>query len=266
MTQKPYILISNDDGVHAPGIKSLWSSLKNFADLVVVAPSAEQSAVGLSTSIRNPLRLSKIDWGNEALVYSVSGTPSDCIKIALNAVVSKKPDLIVSGINRGANSGRNVLYSGTVGAAIEGILQKIPAIAFSCYDYHDPDYVSASQYVPTVVDYIKQHPLPSGTLLNINFPEKCYGSMKGIKMAAQGKEFWGENPDKRLHPSENEHYYWLGMQLKEELEEKDSEIHWLKQGYATAVPIHINDLTDYEHLAQKKNHFEEFFVKNSLIF
>src|SRR5689334_3155261 len=118
--KRPHLLITNDDGINAPGIRALWEALKDYADVTVVAPANEQSAVGLSTTIRHPLHISDVDWGsNSRNIWSVSGTPADCVKLALNAILDTKPDLIVSGINRGSNLGRNVLYSGTVSAVIE---------------------------------------------------------------------------------------------------------------------------------------------------
>src|SRR5690348_2759860 len=130
---QPYILVTNDDGVHAPGIKHLWKALSKIANVVVVAPASEQSAVSLSITTRQPLRTEKIDWPrieNEQ-VWAINGTPADCVKLALNVILSTPPQLIVSGINRGSNAGRNILYSGTVAAVIEGVMHNIPGIAFS---------------------------------------------------------------------------------------------------------------------------------------
>lgn len=260
MSTLPYILITNDDGVFAPGIKHLYQALKSFARLVVVAPINEQSAVGLSTSIRRPIRLERVKWGNDQdEIWSVTGTPSDCVKMALNIVMKSPPDLVVSGINRGSNAGRNILYSGTVAAAIESILHEIPAIAFSCKDFFDTDYSMAVPHIPTVVQYVMQHGLPQGTLLNVNFPEKSHGGIKGFKLACQGKEYWAENPDCRNHPTEGHDYYWIGAQLKQCQEKNESDIAWLNQGYMTAVPIHIDDLTDHSHLQEKKSIFEKLF-------
>ena len=259
--QRPSILITNDDGIHAKGIRHLWNALKSFADLTVVAPSGEQSAVGLSTTLRHPLRIEKADWncGHEN-IWSITGTPADCVKIGLNVILERRPDFIVSGINRGANLGRNVLYSGTVAAAIESIMQGIPAIAFSCQDYHvDPDYRSAENYIPTIVQYVMDHPLPEGTLLNVNFPEKSLGKYKGFKLASQGYDLWAENPDKRVHPAEGHAYYWLGSQLKRGKEVNDSDDKWIKEGYITAVPVHVGNLTDRDHLNEAKHRFEQSF-------
>lgn len=262
MKRRPHILITNDDGIHAPGIKHLWQSLGHLADLTVVAPANEQSAVGLSTTIRRPLLIEKIEWDQNVTVWSVDGTPSDCVKLALNIVLEKKPDLAVSGINRGNNSGRNVLYSGTVAAAIESVIHDIPAIAFSCHDFVNPNYGLASKHIPSVANYILENPLPKGTLLNVNFPSSVHGEIKGFKMTRQGKEYWGENPEKRHHPVEGHSYYWLGAKLKEYQEDEESDITWLNRGYVTAVPVHIEDLTDHHHLSKTKTSFESLFIQN----
>ena len=257
----PHILITNDDGIHAPGIKYLWKALQGFADLTVVAPATEQSAVSLSTTIRRPLLIEKLEWDRSIPVWSVNGTPSDCVRLALNVVLEQRPQLIVSGINRGNNSGRNVLYSGTVAAAIEGVIHEIPAIAFSCHDFINPNYDIALKYIPLVAEHVLKNPLPKGTLLNVNFPSSHHGEIKGFKMTRQGKEYWGENPEKRYHPVEGHSYYWLGAKLREYVEDEESDTAWLNRGYLTAVPVHIEDLTDDQHLTHAKDSFEQLFSK-----
>ena len=259
MKSRPHILITNDDGIFAPGIKHLRNALKDMADLTVIAPSMERSATSLSITLREPLRIDEVKWSDNTNVWSINGTPADCVKMALNVVMDNPPDLLVSGINRGSNSGRNVLYSGTVACAIEGVLHDIPSIAFSCYDYHDPEYHHAEQYIPKIVQHVIEHPLPEGTLLNVNFPTKLRKRVKGIKLTRQGKEFWMENPDKRSHPAEGHHYYWLGAKIATFDEEEDCDVTWLKKGYVAAVPIHIGELTDHGHLSERKSHFEELF-------
>lgn len=256
---RPHILITNDDGIHARGIKHLWNSLKPYADITVVGPAGEQSAVSLSITLRNPLVIERIFWENADDVWSVSGTPADCVKLALHTILKKRPDIVVSGINRGANSGRNVLYSGTVAAAIESVIQGIPAIAFSVKDYIHPDFSRVEKYIPWIVKHVIDFPLPTGTLLNVNFPEKELGEFKGLKMVQQGFEYWSENPSCRSHPAEGHSYYWLGSQLKQMEEHENSDIVWLRQGFITAVPIHVGNLTDHNHLDLAKDHFESCF-------
>lgn len=259
MTKRPFILVTNDDGVHAPGIKHLWKALLEFADVMVVAPANEQSAVSLSITIREPLHIERINWPiADAKVWSVNGTPADCVKLALNVILPHTPQLIVSGINRGSNAGRNILYSGTVAAVIEGVLHNIPGIAFSVSDYFNASYVEAENYISPIIQYILEHPLPSGTFLNVNFPKQMHNGLKGIRFTKQGKEYWAENPEKREHPAEGSHYYWLGAKLAQFNEMSDTDIAWLREGYATAVPIHISDLTHHQHVEQQRQKFESF--------
>lgn len=255
----PLILLTNDDGINALGIRYLWSALKDHAELVIIAPSSEQSAVGLSITLRQPLHVAKVNWPENTAAWSVTGTPADSVKMALSVILPRKPDLVVSGINKGGNSGRGVLYSGTVGGAIEAVIQDVPAVAFSCFDYEDPDYESSLHHIPKIVDYTLKHPLPQGTLFNVNFPSR-YQPFKGIKMTRQGKGYWAENPDQRSHPSEGNHYYWLGAKFREYTEEPDGDVHLLSQGYATVVPVHVSELTDHKHLQDRRHHFEQLFV------
>lgn len=253
---KPYILITNDDGVNAPGIKHLTRAVSHFADVIVVAPTIEQSGAGLSITIRQPLRLQKVVWSSteKTEIWSVSGTPSDCIKLGLSIVTDKRPALILSGINQGSNAGRNYLYSGTVAAVIEAGLQNIPGIAFSMVQFENPRFEEAEQHILPIVKYLLEHPLPEGTFLNVNFPE---GPIKGIKMARQGREYLAENPEGRSHPHGHT-YYWLGFKAAKFKEEEDSDIALLEKGYATAVPLHIKEITDFLHMEQQKSIFESF--------
>lgn len=263
--KRPHILITNDDGIHAPGIQSLWLAIKEIADVTIVAPATEQSGVGLCTSLRQPLRLEKVLWhshGKEG--WSVSGTPADCIKMALRAVLTTPPDLVLSGINRGSNAGRNLLYSGTVAAVIESTLSGIPGVALSLVDYQATSFDHVGKFVPEIVEYVLNHPFPRGTFLNVNFPAIEQGEVKGICLTKQGKEYWGENLDKRSHPVEGHFYYWLGAKILEFEEDEDSDISWLRKGYAAAVPIHIDNLTDFRHLDQQRDHFAQFTKAKAL--
>ncbi|HRD54875.1 MAG TPA: 5'/3'-nucleotidase SurE [Parachlamydiaceae bacterium] len=270
MKKRPKILITNDDGIHAPGIRHLWNALKDAADLVVCAPSTEQSAVALSISIRKPLQIQKIDWHApiahhhdkeehiNAATWAISGTPADCIKLGLNVIFENEtPDLIVSGINRGTNAGRNVLYSGTVAGAIESVMHDIPAIAFSACDFTNPNYGDFEQYVPQIVEHVLKNPLPKGTLLNVNFPGKEHSVINGFRLTRQGKQFWVESLDKRTHPAEGSDYYWLGAKIAEFDEHHESDIYWLEKGYITAVPVHVSELTDHHYLSTHKESFEQ---------
>lgn len=257
MKSRPSILITNDDGIWAPGIKHLWQALKDVADVFLVAPLHEQSGVGLSLTVRQPLHIQKHDWHGSTNIWSVSGTPADCVKLALREFLEQPPDFVVSGINRGGNAGRNVLYSGTLGGAIEGTMQGIPSVAFSCDDFWDTDYSYAVQHIPKILRYVMENPLPEGTLLNVNFPAKALG-IKGFKLTRQGKEYWAENPDKRFHPAEEQPYYWLGARRAEFIEEEDCDVTWMKKGYVVAVPIQVHELTDHRYLSgRERNMFGE---------
>lgn len=260
MKSRPHILITNDDGIRAPGIRHLWNALKSFANTTIIAPATEQSAVGLSITLRHPLRVEHDHSFDDTPAWTVSGTPADSVKMALSAILDKPPDLIVSGINRGTNAGRNVLYSGTVAGAIEGIMHDVPSIAFSCCGYKMPEFIFAEKYIPAILQYVIDHPMPSGTLLNVNFPQHMKQGIKGFKMTRQGKELLMENPDKRVHPAEENTYYWLGSKIATYDEEADCDITWLRQGYVTAVPVHVGELTDHGHLQLRKKHFEDFLT------
>jgi 5'-nucleotidase len=258
MTRRPFILVTNDDGINAPGIQHLSKTLSEFADIAVVAPANEQSAVSLSITIRHPLRIERLDWPlPNAKIWSINGTPADCVKLALSVILPQAPQLIVSGINRGSNAGRNVLYSGTIAAVIEGVMHNIPGIAFSAADYFNPDFTKIERYIPSIIHYFLENPLPTGTFLNVNFP-KQEAKIKGIRLTKQGKEYWAENPEKREHPTEGLPYYWLGIKLAEFQEERDSDIVLLKEGYVTVVPIHISDLTHHGHIEHHRGNFESY--------
>lgn len=259
MKSLPKIMITNDDGINAAGIKHLCRALKDHAEITIVAPAVEQSAVGLSVTIRSPLRIQKTEWEHGIKAWSINGTPADCVKMGLSIILDEQPDYIFSGINRGTNSGRNVLYSGTVGGAIESVMKDVPAVAFSCYDFADTNYAEIEQFIPLMLKHVQQHPLPKGTLLNVNFPSHIHGAVKGFRMTRQGMQFWAEQPSKREHPAEGHDYYWLGARLAQFDEHEESDIHWLNQGYATAVPVHVKELTDYLHLEKAKEHFSQCF-------
>lgn len=256
MQKKPKILVTNDDGITAPGLKHLWEALVDIAELYVVAPASEQSAVGLGITIRDPIQIDTVNWGQDAPVWKVTGTPADCVRLAISVILASPPDLIVSGINRGSNLGRNVLYSGTVGGVIEGIFRNIPGIAFSCADFINPDYKKAVPFIAPLVKHILENPLPQGTLLNVNFPETK--EILGVKLARQGRGFWIEDPDKRVHP-EGHDYYWLSGKWHEHSEDKESDVHLVSQGYAAAAPIHVSELTDLTHFHECKENFNKIF-------
>lgn len=261
MNNKPNILLINDDGIHAPGLKHLWRSLHEHFNLFIVAPAYEQSGKGVAITLRKPLVLERHHWEGNTSAWKVTGTPADCVKLALSSIFKTPPALIVSGINRGSNSGRNVLYSGTVGGVIEGVFRGIPGVAFSCQDYDSPLYHVAEKHILPIVQHVLEHPLPTHTLLNVNFPDQGE-EVKGFRYARQGSGYWIDNPEERRHP-EGHPYYWLGGRWSDHAEHDESDVHLLRQGYVTAVPIHVGDLTDHKHFLQKKEIFEKLHKEKS---
>ena len=189
MAKKPLILITNDDGITAPGIRTLISIMKTIGDVVVVAPDSPQSGMGHAITIDSTLFVEqiKIDKGTQK-EYSCSGTPADCVKIAVTEILDRKPDLCVSGINHGSNSSINVIYSGTMSAAIEAGIEGIPAIGFSLLDYNwNADFEGTKKYVKTITETVLKEGLAKGVVLNVNFPKE---SIKGIKICRQAKGNW----------------------------------------------------------------------------
>jgi 5'-nucleotidase len=256
MKERPSILITNDDGIQAPGIRHLSRALVDVADIFIVAPASEQSGVGLCISLRSQLTVSTVTWPDGAKsAWSVTGTPADCVKIGLGVLMERRPNLVVSGINRGANHGRSLLYSGTVGGAIEAVLQGVPGIAFSSYDLEDTEYEVFEPYIPKLVRYILENPLPTGTLLNVNFPRPLDQRTEyPVKLTRQGRQYWVGNPE-----NENENTYSLGSKLSNCIENEESDTYWLRRSAITAAPIHVDELTDWHYIHTKKNEFEAIF-------
>ena len=261
MTKKPIVLLTNDDGIHAPGLKHLWKALKDSCEVHIFAPIVQQSGVGLSVTLRKPLQINPVKWEENTQAWSVTGTPADCVRMATNVVLSKKPDIIVSGINQGANSGRNLLYSGTVGGVIDGVMRGIPGIAFSCEDFENPNYEHFESQIHPLVNYLLEHPLPKGSFLNVNFPSQYKSDHKGCCFARQGLSYFKENPIKGNHP-DGWDYYWMGGCWDAHEEHEESDINLLTQGYITVVPVHVQELTDFQTFQERKKHFAELFQPN----
>ena len=257
MEQKPKILITNDDGITADGIWHLWNALKGKADISIVAPAVQKSGVGLALTLHKPITINPVKWEGSTPAWKVTGTPADCVRFALRIVLKEKPDLIVSGINHGSNAGRNVLYSGTMGGVIEGALRKIPGIAFSSTEFDQPHFDRIEPYIFPIVAHILEHPLSEGTVLNVNFPSQ-FEMFKGIKLARQGKGLWVEEPDERLHP-DGDTYFWHGGTWAHHDEHEESDVALLNEGYISAVPIHVEELTDHRFFDERKAHFDSHF-------
>jgi len=252
--KKPTVLLTNDDGIWAPGLRHLWNALKDTCDIYIAAPSIEKSGMGTAVTLNDPIHIKSVSWPEGTPAWEVSGTPADCVRMALNALLPKPIDAILSGINRGENSGRNIFYSGTIGGVIDGAIRNIPGIAFSCQDYDDPSYEHFEPCIFPLLDYLLKHPLPGGSFLNVNFPSQYKTTHKGYRLARQGMGYYKEDPLKGTHP-EGKTYYWMGGLWKEHEEHEESDVALLRQGYITVVPIQTHELTDLKTLQERKHHF-----------
>jgi 5'-nucleotidase len=236
---KPNILVVNDDGITAPGIKVLIHIMKEIGRVVVVAPDSPQSGMGHAITIGKPLRLDKVDIYEGVEMYSCSGTPADCVKLAVTKIFKgKKPDLCVSGINHGLNNGINVLYSGTMSAAVEGAIEGIPSIGFSLDDYTwQANFSHTEKYIKEIALQVLANGMPTATLLNVNFPNTAH--IKGIKICRQANAKWAEDFDERIDPYKRP-YYWISgvFQVNDKGEDTDS---WaLENNYVSVVPIQFD--------------------------
>jgi 5'-nucleotidase len=252
MAKRPLILVTNDDGITAPGIRTLIEVMNSIGDVIVVAPDSPQSGMGHAITINSTLFVEeiKIDEGKQR-EYSCSGTPADCVKLAINEIFDRKPDLCVSGINHGSNSSINVIYSGTMSAAIEAGIEGIPAIGFSLLDYNwNANFKATKSFVKTIAENVLKEGLPKGVVLNVNLPNLPKKNIKGIKVCRQAKANWEEEFDKRKNPQGRE-YYWLTGKFVNLDKGEDTDEWALKNGYVSVVPIQF-DLTAH-HCIQNLN-------------
>jgi len=250
MSNKPLILITNDDGVTAPGIRALVKAMLPLGDVIVVAPDKPQSGMGHAITINSTLRLQELTQDGQR-EYACSGTPVDCVKLAMDKIVPRKPDLLVSGINHGANSSINVIYSGTMSAAVEGAIEGIPSIGFSLCNYAlEADFTAAAHYAAIVAKNVLEHGLPEGTCLNVNIPDVPLELLKGIKVCRQAKSMWQEEFDERKDPYGRK-YYWLTGKFVN-LDEGDDTDQWaLENNYVSVVPTQY-DLTAHNAIKELK--------------
>ncbi|MFV0571324.1 MAG: 5'/3'-nucleotidase SurE [Xanthomarina gelatinilytica] len=243
MTEKPLILVTNDDGITAPGIRALIEVMKELGDVVVVAPDSPQSGMGHAITINSMLHLERvyIDEGKQE-EYSCSGTPADCVKLAVREILKRKPDLCVSGINHGSNSSINVIYSGTMSAALEAGIEGIPAIGFSLLDYnYNANFEVAKKYAKTIAKNALENGIPEQVVLNVNVPNLPEKDMKGIKVCRQARANWEEEFDKRQSP-QGKDYYWLTGKFVNLDHGEDTDEWALENGYISVVPVQF-DLT-----------------------
>jgi 5'-nucleotidase len=239
-TNKKLILVTNDDSIYAKGIASLVEVAKQFGEVVVVAPDKPQSGMGHAITINHPLRLQEQNIFEGIKSFSCTGTPVDCVKLGIIEVLHRRPDLILSGINHGSNAATNVLYSGTMSAAVEGAMEGIPSIGFSFCDYEaDADFTDAKSVAEKLIPQVLENGLPDNVCLNVNIPK--VDQLKGIKVCSQAKAFWEDRFDKRQDQFGRD-YFWLTGNFKEHVYSKESDLHFLEEGYATVVPTQF-DLT-----------------------
>lgn len=252
------ILVSNDDGINAKGIRVLAESLSRISEVSVVAPLTEQSAVGHAITMKLPLRVTKHYINEEFFGYAVTGTPADCVKMGIRNILPTPPDIVVSGINHGGNAAINIIYSGTVSAAREAAIMSIPAIAFSITS-HTPHYFeAASKIAAELVKKVLGNKLPMGSCLNVNIPDVPASEIKGIKITRQGNSSWNDVYEERSDPYGNP-YYWLtgNMMLSDNTEDTDE--YAIKNNYISISPIHF-DLTDYQLLKDIKDWESQIFI------
>lgn len=256
MKTRPLILVTNDDGITAPGIRALIKAMNELGDVVVVAPESPQSGMGHAITLDSTLYCIpiNIDIENPQIEYKCSGTPADCVKLAVNEVLNRKPDLCVSGINHGSNASINVIYSGTMSAAIEAGIEGVPSIGFSLLDYSwKANFDGLHDYVKKIAQNVLDNGLPDGVILNVNFPKTTDGVFNGIRICRQARANWKEEFDKRVNPQGKEYYWLTGVFDNMDLGE-DTDIWALEHKYISIVPVHF-DLTAH-HFIQNLNNWD----------
>ncbi|MEW6467392.1 MAG: 5'/3'-nucleotidase SurE [Bacteroidota bacterium] len=250
--KKPLILVTNDDGITAPGIRALIEVVKEMGDVVVIAPDKPQSGMGHAITIDSTLRIRKQDMYGVKEEYSSTGTPVDCVKIAINKILSRKPDLCVSGINHGPNMSINVIYSGTMSAAVEGAIEGVPSIGFSLCN-HDigADFSASKVIVEKICRNVLKNSLPKDVCLNVNIPPLHIDEIKGIRVCRQARSNWVEELDERKDPS-GKTYFWLtGKFVNFEEGKTDTDVWALDNSYVSVVPVQF-DLTAHNAIAELK--------------
>lgn len=235
---QPSILISNDDGIYSEGIYALWESMQDIGETIVVAPNTEKSAVGHAITLSDPIRIEEIKRSGGFEGYAVNGTPADSVKIGVKAIMKSKPDIIISGINHGANVGQSLLYSGTISAATEGTFLGIPSIAISLDALKNCNFKNAKVVAKNIVKTVLKNGLPKDTALNINVPHGPGNKIKGYKVTRQGSIYFKDHFDKREDPRGRQ-YYWMTGDVKNPDNDLHSDGVALKEGYVSITPIQL---------------------------
>jgi 5'-nucleotidase len=248
MKNMPRFLITNDDGIHSPGLDALVQTLSSLAECIVIAPDRDNSAVSHSLTMNRPLRVNKLKDG----FYSINGTPTDCVAIGLKKILKQKPDLLVSGINPGPNLGDDISYSGTVSAAVEGTMYGIPSLAVSLAGEAPYDFTTAADIAAKLAKLILKQGLPQNTLLNANVPE--VNPIKGLKVTRQGRRLW-ENAIQETKDPWGKTHYWIGGGTPYTDPGKDTDVYAVSKGYISVTPIHL-DLTNHQGVELLKNEWQ----------
>lgn len=248
------ILISNDDGIHSRGIQALVSELSKIAEIYLVAPDRERSGTGHSITVFEPIKASKIKYPGVKEAWVVAGTPVDCVKLAISRLIKEKIDLVVSGINYGPNLGTDVLYSGTVSAAAEGVIMGVPAIAISLDSYdEDMDFSYAAKFARELVSLVQKNGLSSQNLLNVNVPALAEDKIKGTRITKLGARNYNNLFEERQDPRGNT-YFWLGGGVRIEEQDSDCDVCAVQEAYISITPIHL-DMTDYKLINDFKDSY-----------
>jgi 5'-nucleotidase len=251
-SKKPlHILISNDDGIDAPGLDALVREIKQFAEVTVVAPDRQQSAVGHAITMNFPLRVVPFRKGDELFGYAVMGTPADAVKLGVGFLLKRPPDLVLSGINHGSNTAISVIYSGTVSAATEGTILGIPSIAVSLTTHGPADFGYAAKFAGRLTRMVARRGLPKGTLLNVNVPALPEKQIRGVRITRQGASVWDDSFDVRRDPA-NREYFWLTGRLRVTDRDPDVDEVAVRQKYVSVTPIRY-DLTDRKMMRDLKS-------------
>ena len=235
-SSKPHILVCNDDGIEGPGLHALAASMKKLGTVTVVAPAEPHSGMSHAMTLGEPLRIREYSKNNRFFGHTVSGTPVDCVKVALSHILKVKPDLIVSGINYGSNTAMNTLYSGTVAAALEGVLQGIPSLAFSLTTYENADFTYAAKFARTLVREVLKRGLPPDTILSANIPNLPESEIRGVLVTSQGRSRWEEAAIERNDMYGNP-YYWLSGTLQLHDSDLDRDEFAVRQNYVAVTPL-----------------------------
>jgi len=249
--RKPKILVCNDDGIHAEGLNELAKSMKKIGDVTIVAPLNPQSGMSSAMTLGKPLRIQKVYKNHKLFGYAVSGTPVDCVKVGMHQIMPSPPDLLVSGINYGSNTAINILYSGTVGAAIEGRIYDVPSIAFSLTTYENADFTYAGKFARQLAKKVLKNGLPPRTMLSVNIPNVPESEIQGASVTRQGHSCWAESMIEHFDPY-GQPYYWLNGTMELYDKELSDDEYAIRHNYVSVTPLSF-DLTNYSFMDKLKS-------------